>query len=134
MIRINKHILIVEPVTRLAGQVQESEIYDILDIGVTPEELSSAAAQIVYRLAYIDYDTERLRFHDRRAISLTALGLTWKVCTASTGSHVSCSDGKGTGLSNSLSSIFHDPYHIEKHEVETLLDMMNEAWYSLTNQ
>jgi len=128
MIHINKHILIEEPVKRLAGQVQESEVYDILDIGIEPEELSNAASQIVYRLAYIDYDTERLRFHDKRVVTLTALGLSWKVCTASKGSYVSCSDEHATGISTSLASIFHDPYRIETGEVKDLLDMMNEAY------
>lgn len=128
MIHINKHILIEEPVRRLAGQVQESEMYDILDIGIEPEEFSNAASQIVYRLAYIDYDTERLRFHDRRVVSLTALGLSWKACTATGGSYVSCSDENGTGMSTSLASIFHDPYRIEENEVKDLLDMMNEAY------
>ena len=100
-------------------------------MGVGSEELSNAASQIVYRLAYIDYDTERLRFHDRRVVSLTALGLSWKVCTAATGSYVSCSEAAASGLSTSPSSIFHDPYRIEEGEVKNLLEMMDEAYAKL---
>ena len=131
MSHINKHILIEGPVKRLADQIQEMETYDILDIGIAPEEFSNAATQIAYRLAYLDYDTDRLRFHDRRVVSLNALGHSWKACTASVGSWVSCSDDNGTGLSNSLASIFHDPYNIEEGEVRDLLDMMNEAYCRL---
>ena len=130
--KLNKTALIAQPVKKLALEVQESEIYDIVDcIGISQEEFAEAAAQIAYRLAYLDYDTDRLRFHDRRTVSLFALGLTWRAVTATKGSWVSVSDENGTGLSSSEAYIFHDPYDIEEDEVKTLLDMMNEAWYRL---
>lgn len=133
--KINKHILISEPVKRLALEIMESETYDIVEgIGITEQEFADAAANIVYRLAFINYDTDTLRFHDRRTISITALGLNWRAVTATGGSWVSVSDENATGLSSSLASIFHSPYDIRKDEVKDLLDMMNEAWYRLTNQ
>ena len=130
--KLNKTALIAQPVKKLAMEVQESEIYDIVDcLGITTEEFAEAASQIAYRLAYLDYDTDRLRFHERRTVNLTALGLTWRAVTASKGSWVSVSDENGTGLSSSLAFIFHDPYDIGQDEVQTLLDMMNEAWHRL---
>lgn len=133
MNKLNKTAIIVQPVKALAMEVQESEIYDITNSACSPSEFADAAAQIAYRLAYIDYDTGKLRFHDKRTASLTALGLNWKVVNARKGSYVSVSDDNGTALSSSLASIFHDPYSFTYDEVKDLMDMMNEAWFRLTN-
>ena len=133
MNKLNKTAIIVQQVKVLAMEVQESEIYDITDSTCSPSEFADAAAQVAYRLAYIDYDTGKLRFHDKRTASLTALGLNWKVVNARKGSYVSVSDDNGTALSSSLASIFHDPYSFTIDEVKDLLDMMNEAWFRLTN-
>lgn len=133
MNKMNKTAIIVQPVKRLAMEVQESEIYDMALDFCTPTELAETAAQIAYRLAYIDYDTGKLRFHDKRTASLTALGLNWKVVNARKGSYVSVSDDKGTALSSSLCSIFSDPYTFTIDEVKDLLDMMNSAWFRLNN-
>lgn len=130
--KLNKTAIIALPVKKLAMEIQESEIYDIVDCeGISKEDFAEAAAQIAYRLAYLDYDTDRLRFHPRRTINLFALGLSWRAVTAREGSWVSCSDENGTGLSKSEAYIFHDPYEIEQDEVQTLLDMMNSAWFRL---
>lgn len=133
MNKTNKTAIIVQPVKKLAMEIQESENYDILGIGISAGEFADAAAQVAYRLAYIDYDTGKLRFHDRRTASLTALGYNWKVVNARRGSIVSISDEKGTALSGSLVAIFHDPYSFTKDEVKGLMDMMNEAWFRLTD-
>lgn len=130
----NKTAIIVQPVKRLAMEVQERRIYEMTLDFCTPTELAETAAQIAYRLAYIDYDTGRLRFHDKRTASFTALGLNWKVVNSRKGSYVSVANDHDTALSSAEDAFFHNPYSFTKEEVEKLLDKMNAAWYRLTNE
>lgn len=132
MLRISKTKVITEPVRRLAAQIIEREPYEIIrGLGITKEELANAAASMAYHLAYIDYDTDRLRFHARRVAKLTALGLDWQICTDPSGSWLSATENGSTAMVNAMAGIFSDPYAIYEDEVETLLDMINSAWFRL---
>ena len=110
--------------------VIEDENYDIVvDGGFTPEDFATAATNIFRNLLTPVGQTWELKHF---AISVYTMGLNWKIRN-DIPSFVSCSDDNGTGVSRSEHYILSRCYDVYEDDVKTLLDMMNEAWYLMTN-
>ncbi len=113
-----------------AMSVIADENYDIINEGGFLDSDFAQAATNIYRnllqhgkLSWVFRETP---------LSIYTMGLNWKIKNNMPG-FVSCSDDNRTGVSRSESSIFLRIYCIEDDDVKELLDMMNEAWYLMTN-
>lgn len=128
MEKINKNAIVGDKVRSLAKQILEGGNYDLQE-EFTNEEIAEAVTSL--SMALVGRGVNRELVLVPTPVSLFALGVDWK---AQSGHHswVSCSDENGTGISRSVTLIFSDPLAIDDYEVESLIDMMNEAWFLMT--
>ena len=116
---------------KLAMEVIEGENYNIVDgVSHLPSDFANAAANIFRDLLRPNEDKTAYELTDE-PIGIFTLGLQWMVRNHAPGI-VSCSNEERTGVSHSNASIINRVYALNTDAVKELLDMMNEAWYLMT--
>lgn len=115
-----------------AMSVIADENYDIItDGGFTDSDFANAAAS-VFRELIVKGRTGAWVFR-KDPLDTYQLGFQWRIKNKMPG-FVSCSDDSATGVSRTESSILLRIYGIDEDDVKELLDMMNEAWFLLTDK
>lgn len=132
MVRINKNAVVGDVVRAYAMEALDEEIYDIDNGDFTHEEIAGAVANLA--MALFERTPEGDLTVAARPISLFALGYSWKAQSGHPNSWVSCSDKEGTGIGRSVCPIFAAASQIDVDEVIMLIEMMNEAWYLMTQK
>ena len=130
MVKINKHAVVGDTVRAFAMEVLDEEIYDIDNGDFTHEEIANAAANLA--MALFERTPDGDLAVAKKPVSLFALGCSWKAQSGHPNSWVSCSDEEGTGIGRSACPIFAAASQIDCDEVVMLIEMMNEAWYLMT--
>lgn len=128
----------IEDIKEIAGEVLESEIYDMQD-AFSNEEILSIVGEIVKEITGHNVVTLHLyKKDDKLTISTKAadtqnhighfkVNNNWK-------SWISFSDSESTGLSKSEYYIKDDTSEDwDEYDISTLLSMLNEAWYLCKN-
>ena len=106
------------------------ENYDIItDGGFTDSDFATGATNI-FRNLLTKGPTDSWVFR-KEPLSIYTMGLSWKVRNNIPG-FVSCSNDERTGVSRSESNVLRI-YSFDDDDVKNLLDMMNEAWFVMTN-
>lgn len=115
-----------------AMSVIADENYDIItEGGFTDVDFANAAAT-VFRELLVKGRTGGWVFR-KDPLDTYQLGFQWRIKNKMPG-FVSCSDDGSTGVSRTESSILLRICGIDEDDVKELLDMMNEAWFLLTDK
>ena len=113
-----------------AMSVIADENYDIINEGGFLDSDFAQAATNIYK-NYIMRGVAGGWVLKRESLSIYAMGLQWRINNCP--GFISCSNDDGTGVSRTESCVFARVYGIDNDDVKEVLDMMNEAWYLMTN-
>ena len=131
MEKINKNAIVGDKVRSYALQALDDEIYDIDNGDFTRDEIAEAVVSVA--MALVGRGLNRDLVMVPTPVSVVALTYDWKARSGNPRSWVSCSGIDSTGISRSECPIFSNPLDIGYDEVKMLVDMMNEAWFLMTN-
>lgn len=129
MVRINKNAVVGDAVRAYAMEALDEKIYDIDNGDFTHEEIANAVANLA--MALFERTPDGGLAVAKKPVSLFALGYSWKAQSGHD-SWVTSSDKEGTGIGRSVCPIFAAASQIDCDEVVMLIEMMNEAWYLMT--
>jgi hypothetical protein len=131
MEKINKNAIVGDKVRSYALQALDDEIYDIDNGDFTRDEIAEAVVSVA--MALVGRGLNRDLVMVPTPVSLVALCYDWKARSGNPRSWVSCSGTGSTGVSRCECPIFSNTLDICYDEVKMLVDMMNEAWFLMTN-
>lgn len=129
MEKINKNAIVGDKVRSYAMKILKNEIFDIKD-EYPIEEVAGAAVSLA--MALVGRGVNRELVHVPTPVSVFSLGLTWEAQSNSGGSWVRCSDEDASGIERCPLIFFEDPFKIDEEDVGLLLNVMNEAWFTMT--